>query len=96
MSMHSVSMDTVLNNIEYRSNRDKLMPFWAHMKSQKIVFQKTAEKAAGSGLVPNHLYLAYSRGGIEGINSLDPDRVCVALLLWTGGFACVSKKIVKK
>ena len=67
---HSLSVEWVLQDIEYQSGKLQRLPSLYPLIQQKVLSKSVAEKVAGSGLELYHLMKAFQRGGKEGLRSL--------------------------
>ena len=67
---HSLSVEWILQDIEYQSGKLQRLPSLHPLIQQKALSKSMAEKVAGSGLKLYHLMKAFQRGGNEGLRSL--------------------------
>ena len=67
---HSLSVEWVLQDIEYQSGKLQRLPSLYLLIQQKSSLQISGREVAGSGLELYHLMKAFQRGGKEGLRSL--------------------------
>ena len=69
-SSHILSVEWVLQDIEYQSVKLRRLPSLYPIIQRKALSKSMTEKLAGSGLELYHLMKAFPKGGKEGLKSL--------------------------
>ena len=66
----AIDIKYVANRILYNSNAQKCKQSFSRMEREKVISSCMAMKAARSGLKYEHLQLAFTRGGADGLRNL--------------------------
>ena len=71
---HSFTLDYIIKNEQISSLAKKNLEGWQPLIIKSVISKGMAEKAAKSGLRPEHLKLAFKRGGSDGVCAILSER----------------------
>jgi len=70
LSRQSFSACHIFDTMEFQNRQKVLSARWSPLVERKVISRGIASKAAGSGLLPEHLTLAFQRRGADGVKAV--------------------------